>query len=238
MEDLTIIYLTANQLPSSWASFQRKILTEAVCNYPIIAVSRLPLDAHWYKLPNLVHNIADTKPKSLSNIYWQMLQAAKMADTEYVATAEDDCLYHKSHFTFFRPKADEFAYDQNRMGLFTWGKPTYNWRNRKSNCTLIAPRKLLIEALEERFEKWPDGTPDNITGEVGRDMVEKNLGITLRKSVEVFNDISVIMFNHEFGSEDRQKTRRKRMGPIRAYDIPHWGRASDLVKNFIHPITV
>lgn len=225
-KDLTILFLTANQVPDYWAGYQQAILKDAAGDSPIITVSRKPLSFIGQT------NLIDDRPKCLSNIYWQMLRAAKLATTEYVATAEDDCLYEKSHFTFYRPKPDEFAYDQNRMGLFTWGVPTYNWRNRKSNCTLIAPRKLLIEALEERFTKWPQGTPDNITGEVGRRMVEKNLGITLRKSVEVYNDISVIMVNHENGSEERQKTHRKSLGPIRAYDIPHWGKAADLISHF------
>jgi hypothetical protein len=225
MTDLTILFLTANQVPAQWAEYHRTILLEAAGEFPVVTVSRKPMNFG-------AHNILDTKPKCLSNIYWQMLQAAKLADTPFVAVAEDDCLYHASHFTFYRPKPDEFSYDQNRMGLFTWGRPTYNWRNRKSNCTLIAPRALLIEALEERFARWPDGTPDNITGEVGRSMVEKNLGITVRKSVEVFNDVSVIMVNHEYGSEERQKTKRKSMGPIRAYDVPYWGPASRLLSHF------
>ena len=197
---------------------------------PVIAVTRKTQG--FFRTAGETRMLLDDRPKSLSNIYWQMLQAAKLATTDYVATAEDDCLYHASHFTFCRPPLDTFAYDQNRMGLFTWGTPTYNWRNRKSNCTLIAPRRLLIETLEERFAKWPDGTPDKITGEVGRRMVEKNLKVTERTSIEVFNDVSVIMVNHEYGSEDRQRTHRKSLGPIRAYDIPHWGKASDLITHF------
>ncbi len=229
-KNITVIYLTANQLPPHWSFYQWSVLDKALGDSPVIAVTRKPRG--FGRLKGDVQVILDDRKKCLSNIYYQMLQAAKLATTDYIATAEDDCLYHESHFTFFRPKLDEFAYDQNRMGLFTWGKPIYNWRNRKSNCTLIAPRKLLIEALEERFSKWHDGTPDNITGEVGRSMCEKNMGITRRKSVEVFNDISVIMLNHDFGSEERQKTHRKSMGPIRAYDIPYWGNASDIVSNF------
>lgn len=200
-------------------------MLEVIGDYPIIGVSRKPLNIPIVDYTNLI----DTEPKSLSNIYYQMLQAAKVATTEFVAIAEDDCFYHKDHFKF-RPKADEFLYDQNRFALFTWGIPTYSWRNRKSNCSLIAPRKLLIEALEERFAKWPDGTPDNITGELGRSMVEKNLHITRRKSVEVYGEVSIIQFNHANASEDRQRNQRKRLGQIKAYDLYHWGKAADLVK--------
>ncbi len=225
MADLTILYITASQLPVKFAGKQRETLLEAAGEYPIFTVSREPLEFG-------VKSYLDTEPKSLSNIYSQMLRVAKDIPTKFVAIAEDDCFYHKDHFRFHRPNPDTFAYDQNRLALFTWGKPTYHWRNRKSNASLIAPTNLLITALEERFSKWPDGTPDKITGEMGRKMVENNMGITRRKSEEVFCDVSMIQFNHEYGSEERQRNHKKSMGPIRAYDIPHWGKANHLIKHY------
>jgi hypothetical protein len=223
-KDLTVIYLTASEIKESFANYQRRILKEAIGDFPLISVSRKPLDFGY--------NLLDDGKRGVSNIYWQMLRAAKLATTEYVATAEDDCLYHSNHFTFFRPQADEFAYDQNRFALFTWGESIYSWRNRKSNCSLIAPRQLLIEALEERFARWPEGTPPNITGEVGRGMVERNLKITVRKSVEMFAEVSIIQFNHDNASEDRQISHRKKLGQIKAYDLYYWGHAKDLVKHY------
>ncbi|MFA5071889.1 MAG: hypothetical protein WC938_03600 [Candidatus Paceibacterota bacterium] len=222
--DMTVIYLTANLIPEKFANFQRDILLEAIGYTPLISVSRKPLDFGL--------NIIDDGKKCTHNIYVQMLRAAKIAKTKYVAVAEDDALYHESHFTFHRPADDVFAYDQNRLALFTWNEPIYHWRNRRSNCSLIAPRELLIEALEERFAKWPNGIPENIVGELGRGMVERNLKVTERKSEDVFNKFSIIHFNHEAASELRQRIHRKSYGPIKAYDIPIWGKASDLVKKY------
>lgn len=220
MEDLTVIYITANKLPKHFAEYQRKILLKAIGNYRLISISREPI--FFGEL------LLDDGKKSLSNIYRQILRAAKIARTDYVAIAEDDCFYHESHFNFYRPPMDTFAYNQNRFALFTWGDPIFSWRDRKSNCSLIAPRELLIEALEERFAKWPDGTPDKITGEVGRSMVEKNLKITPRKSIEKFSEVSIIQFNHDNASEDRQVNHRKKLGQIKCYDLYHWGHAKKL----------
>jgi hypothetical protein len=178
-------------------------------------------------------NIIDDGPKCTDNIYRQMLRAAKKVETKYVSVAEDDTLYSQDHFTFFRPEDDTFGYNQNRLALFIWGKPMYNWRNRRSNASLIAPTKLLIESLEERFSKWPNAIPEILVGELGRNRVEKNLGVTERKSIEVFSDISIIQFNHDHASEHAQRAHRKRPGPIKAYDIPYWGKAEDLVKKYI-----
>ena len=104
----------------------------------------------------------------------------------------------------------------------------YSWRNRKSNCSLIAPRELLIEALEERFEKCGQNWPPEHTGELGRWRVEHKLGVTHRKSVEVFSETSIIQFNHMDGTEATQKNRKKAHGPIKAFWIPEWGKAKDL----------
>lgn len=229
MAEATVIYLTASELPESFASKQRDILKSSVGDLPIISVSRKPLDFGI--------NLLDTEPRSMSNIYFQLLRAAKVATTDYIIVAEDDTLYPPEHFTFHRPPLDTFAYNQHRWALFTWGRPMYSWRNRKSNATLIAPRKLLIETLEERFAKYPNGTPEEMTGEVGRPFVEKLLGVTERKSVEVYSEDPVVQFNHEHASEVRQRTRRKNWGPLRAFDIPYWGKASEVVKLYgVHKI--
>jgi len=224
MKDLTILYITANKIPENFAEYQRKVLLEAIGDYPLVSISRNPLD--------FGKNLIDTAGISASNIYRIILRGAKEAETEYIAIAEDDTLYPKEHFDFYRPEKDTFAYNQNRFSLFTWGVPTYSWRNRKTNATLIAPRKLLIEALEERFAKYPSGTAPNISGELGRERIEKSLGITIRKSVEVFSGISVIQINHEMGIDDRAKRHKKTLGPIKAYDIPFWGRANELIEHF------
>lgn len=224
--DLTIIYLTASRIPVSFAEYQRKILLEAAGEHQIISMSREPLD--------FGKNILQVGPICADTIYREMLRAAKIATTPYVAIAEDDTLYPKEHFDFFRPEKDTFAYNQNRLALFTWGTPTYSWKNRKTNATLIAPRELMIEALEERYAKYPDGIPDNmLNGELGREKVERKLGVTIRKSVEVFSEISVIQINHKHGLDTTAVRRSKSLGQIKAFDIPHWGKASELIKHYV-----
>lgn len=224
IEDLTILYITSSLVPEEWSKFQIGELLKEVWDTPIISVSRKPLDL-WI-------NLIDDQPRCTHNIYVQMLRAAKLAKTKYVAMAEDDTLYPPGHFTFHRPADDTFAYDCNRLTLFTWDEPMYHWRNRRSNCSLIAPRELLIEALEERFAKWPNGIPEKIVGELGRGMVERNLHVTERKSEDVFNKYSMIQLNHENASEERQRTHRKSYGPIKSYDIPIFWKASEIVKHF------
>jgi hypothetical protein len=224
----TVIFLTQNNLPKQWTSYHRGVLLEAVGDLPLITVSRKPLDFGL--------NIIQTEPKSPSNIYWQILKAAKIATTKFIAIAEDDTLYHKDHFNF---KLDDGAvgYNMTHWSLFTWidkhhKEPTYSWRNRRGNYSMKGDREVIIKALEERFAKWPDGTPDKTTGEIGRPMVERNLGVSHVEAVEFYTSIAVVNFNHDYAMDDLQIRHQKGMGGLRAYDIPYWGRAKDLVTNF------
>jgi len=224
--DLTIIFLTANEVPEKWAAYHKEQLLKAAGDYPIITVSRKPLD--WGL------NLLDTEPKTISNIYYQMLRAAKVATTKYVAIAEDDTLYPYEHFHDFRPADNEFAYNINRHGLFTWGKPVYFFKYRQSNSTLIAPRELLIKCLEERYAKYPEGTPQRYTGEVGRKNIERLLGLPHYNCRE-FQTIptAVLRIDHPFGIDELAKSGRKGHGIQQCYDIHHWGKAEDMVKRFI-----
>lgn len=229
-EDITCVYLTASALPHNFATYVRLILSEAIGDTPLISVSREPL--------NFGHNIIDDGKKCTANIYYQMLRAFRIADTKYVAVAEDDTLYPAEHFSFYRPPEDTFGYNQNRYGLFTWDnygedkRKFYHWRPRNSNATLIAPRALAVEALEERFARWHNNIPENIVGELGRGMVDRNMKVTERKKEEKYSKISVVQINHEYGSEDRQRSHRKTYGYMKAYDIPVWGDAEKLVAKY------
>lgn len=223
MNGLTAIFLTQNEVPDEWMKFHNRVLLEALDGAPLITLSRKPMD--------LGFNLIQDAPKSMSNIYRQLLRGAKMATTDYIAVVEDDTLYPKEHF-LQRPPKDCIGYNMNHWSLFTWGVPTYSWRNRRGNYSMLSYRELVIEALEERFAKYPNGTPDNITGEIGRAMVERNMGITLRKVHEFETTVGIVNFNHPNATDRLQVSQRKNFGPIQAYDIPHWGRAEHLIKNF------
>lgn len=223
MKDITIIYLTLNKLPQEWMKYQQETLLNVVGDTKIISVSRLPMD--------LGINILQTEKPSASNVYRQMLRVCKMTDTEFIGMAEDDTLYVKQHFEH-RPKPDVFAYNLCHWSIFTWGTPTYSWRNRRVNYSLVANRESVIKALEERFNKYPEGTPEKHTGEIGRNMLERNLGLTQWKAVDFYTHLPIININHALGLDDLAITQRKRLGNLRAFDIPFWGRADELIKKF------
>jgi hypothetical protein len=226
MKDLTVIYLTINKLPQKWTNYHLNVLKEAIGNCPVISISRIPIDFGT--------NIIQEPSENKSNIFRQMLKGAMLAKTDFVAIAEDDVLYPKEHFKL-RPKLNEFGYNMHRWWLHTWDEPVYSMKRTLVNSTLIAPRKLLIEALQERFDKYPDGKNPEMAGELGKS--DRKLGVTIRNVRELYSNVGVVQFDHDYfygndveGAIERRHTKRPK--PIKAIEIPKWGKAEDLRNYF------
>lgn len=218
MNDITILFLTLKKLPLGWQAYHKNVLINAAQGAQIIEIS-----------PD--GDIIQDAPPSSSNVYRQLLRGCQHATTEYIAVAEDDTLYCPDHFQY-RPAKGVFAYNQSHWSLFTWGEPMYSWRDRLGNYTLVAHREDVVEALTERFLKYPDGTPEGRTGEIGRWRTDAQLGLTPRKVEEFKTNTPVINIVHQSGLDERARRQRKAHGTLRAYDIPYWGKASDLIKHF------
>ena len=223
MDDLTILYISASQMPDSWVKFQVEKLLQACEDAPIISVTRKPT--------KLGKNLIDKETKCYWNIYRQMLRAAKFAKTKYVAMAEDDTLYSKEHFTEYRPPDNACSYNWARWILFQWKPDMYSIKQRVSNCTLIAPTDYLVDALQERENKYPHG--NHWCGEVGRNKTEKRLRVSRRNSTKWYSTVPVVQLNHKTGTDTGGGVgRTKRHGQIKAYDIPYWGKPEGIVKHY------
>lgn len=218
MSDLTVIFLTVNRVPEGWARYQRGVLLDAIGGANVITVSRKPLD--WGL------NIIQDEIPSAPNIYRQMLRAAKIAKTKFVAIAEDDTLYSGEHF-MARPKRAPFLYNMSRWGVLSWAdSPAYFYRHRESNSALIADRKKLIEALEERTKD------SEYFGEVGKKKVEDKF--EKKYDCERFHSITpIINFHHVFAIDEFERLKKKSEAKsLIAYDVPKWGKAVEIVKKF------
>jgi hypothetical protein len=222
MSDLTILFTTYNKVPKEWAKYHREVLQEAIGDSPVISITKKPCD--WGT------NILQEE-YGVVNLYRQLLKGAKLAQTPYIAIAEDDTLYSKEHFAF-RP-LDKIAYDMNRWVIFNWGEPFYFYKPHYANAGLIASRELFIKAWEERFAKFGDNLPMRMMKELGRNDYERHCGVTPVPVVEYQPLVPFLGICHTGSVEPDQQTRRKRAWPIRAYDIPKWGRAEEIIKKFI-----
>lgn len=231
--DLAIVYYTSNRLPNDFAEAVRERLIQSAeeVGVPIISISQksIKLGTNFC--------LGDIGVSTL-NLYRQVLLGAKIARTPYVALCEDDCLYLPSHFTNYRPPLTAFGYNQNKWTVFAWDSdPSPILSNKYHRCVLnqcIAPRNLLVEALEERFEYVEAGkfTEDKIKMhfcEPGRH--EKWLGITIREKIEFNAPEPSIVFCH-LNAMDRLG-KRKRHGEIRTDHCEPWGTATDLLREYV-----
>lgn len=220
-DELTVIYYTANTIGEGFAGKVREVLSRAIGKYPLISVSQKRLA---FGENVCVGPIGQT----VFNLYRQVLAGARLAQTPYVAMAEDDTLYPSDHFEI-RPADDCFAYDMNRWSLFTWSNPPiFSRRHRKVLSSMIAPRKLLIEALEERFAKYPDDSkiPIKYFAEPGR--YETGLKVKVQKTEEFFSTTPMVSFTHPESLGYQIHGVRKSLGNDRAYQLPYWGTAEEI----------
>lgn len=226
VNDLTIIYYTANAIPLAFASAVYTQLLKAAQGQEIIVVSQKPMEIEETQ----VH--VDF-PRSHLNIYRQALIGAKLADTKYIALAEDDVLYSPEHFKR-RPNPSKFAYNLATWNIFTWGEPLFHHKDggRINLNGLICERELFIEAMEERFARHPDDSKIKLGlwAEPGR--YEGHLDVTIRETETFYTYPPNIIFSHQTALSYDNLGERKRMGQLRATELPYWGRVEDIRKYY------
>lgn len=223
--DLTVIYYTANFISDYFAANTQNQLLKAIGDLPLISVSKKPMDFGQ----NIC--VGDT-PRSHINTYRQALIGAKAAKTKYIALAEDDTLYSPEHFNR-RSSPGKFAYNFGIWSIFTWSDtPLFSHKGggRRALLNLICERDLFIEAMEERFARWPDDEKVNLSLWAEPGKYERQLGVTVRETEIFFTNPPNIIFIHETALAFGNLGTRKKLGEFRAIEIPYWGRAEEVLK--------
>lgn len=220
-EDISIVYYTANSIPEAFMEHTQRQLLAAAGYIPIVSVSHKPMV--------FGQNIVVNFERSYLNIYRQALIGAKAASTKYIALAEDDVLYYAEHFAQ-RSAQGVFAYNMSVWSIFTWdATPVFSYKDRRNLSGLICERGLFIEAMEERFVKWPeDSAPIRNWSEPGK--YEENLGVTQRHSEKFYTDVPNIVFSHPTALSYGHLGTRKRHGQLKALALPYWGTAEEVAK--------
>ena len=168
-------------------------------------------------------------------IYKQVLIGTRQAQTKYVAMAEDDMLYHPSHFTYRPPDDETFSYNINKWSIFSWvDPPILSYRVRKLMNSLITTKNALLKTLEERYMKYPSLKkipPDLFKlywGEPGR--FEGHLGITPLKTEEFSSPHPNIMFSTSEALGYLDLGDRKAHTEIKSDHVDPWGTAKSILK--------
>lgn len=239
--DLTAIYYTANKVPQTFQMKMIQNLIDVAMRMPIVSVSVKPMmlgDNIIYSPNN--GNFSELVPNHFA-IYEQALIGAQAATTKYIALCEDDVLYSKEHFKF-RPSPGKFGYNMNAWMVYTWVRPALFSQKpggRKNLNGLICERELFIEAMQERFNKFAvrdlitdsEGKIKQIWAEPGK--YERQLGVTIREIEHFHVNPPNVIFTHRNELSYLGLGERKRLGEIRATEIPHWGNAKDIRELYV-----
>lgn len=215
--DLTVILLTLNKPPKHWQEFHKKILLEAIGDMPLIIVSKEPMN--WNR-PNTRYALQEEPGESegdrIHNIYSQLLKAARMAETPYIATVDDDCLYPAEHFVSFRPSKNKFAYNYCRWSINEWlrDNPFYYHAPHPDNPMFLGPRQKLLDRMEN--VAYFDGPATHF-------MLDAVSWYTLEP---------ILHFHHARGLLGERAKRWKKPWPVRALSLPKWGLASEIIKEW------
>lgn len=223
--DLTVIFYTANVAPIKFAEKIRAQLWKAKGDLPLISVSQ--------KSIRFGQNICVGQiGRSHLNIYRQALIGAKAAETRYIALCEDDVLYSTEHFKH-RSHAKMFAYNMSVWSIYTWDEAIFSYKDRRNLSGLICERDLFIEAMEERFKRWPDDSKVNIANWSEPGKYEANLDVSDRESEKFYTDIPNIAFSHPTALSFQNLGKRKRRGNLKVIGLPGWGMAEDIKKLYV-----
>ena len=234
VDDLTIIYYSANRLPEEFAAKIRSHLkhTAKELAIPVISVTQAPVELGR----NVV--VARRKP-SIWMLYLQVLVGAQLAKTPFVMMCEDDCLYSPDHFTGRRPDHKiDFLFNLNRWSIRTWDKrPCFSHKERSVFSQMLAHRLPLIRALKERLalrsqmvDKKKARFIIQRMGEPGR--YDTALGITPRTISMVYWGSGNVVFDHLYGLQAAGLATRKKMGPTRTNYLQGWGDATELLTKY------
>jgi len=232
---LTVLFYTSNYSKHRLVDEVKENLLNVIGEYPLISISQKPMD---FGTNICVGDVG----RSHLNIYRQILIGCKAAKTKYVGMAEDDILYSAEHFTEKRPERGHFLYDMNKWSIFTWtDPPMYSLRRRKVVNHLIAERQMLINALEERFDKYgclEFGTDEvyikqkklGYWGDPGR--YEKLLGVTERPTQEFYASKTGIVFSWPDAYGYTSRGIHKLLAKERTDWLPDWGSAADFMRRY------
>jgi hypothetical protein len=212
----TILYYSSNkELPT----FEVKIIANLlkVCgDLPIISVTHQPM--------NLRKNICvGDVGVSGFNMFRQVLIGCEAADTDFIISAEADCLYPPDYFTF-RPSRDDVCYRNSNLYVMPDKRPYFFHKKEGATHSQIVGRLYYIQRLKELFGDAPMWSAE-----------EKNFPKERHRKEDIFDKI-------EYWSTDNPVFQIKTHRGMRYYthsdrtpihDLPYWGNGKKIYREYV-----
>lgn len=213
----TIIYYTSNrEKPEFEAKIQANILKHKG-DLPIISVSQKPIDFG----ENICVGDVGT---SGFNMFRQVQIACEATKTQFVISAEADCLYPPDYFKFIPPR-DDIAYRNNNVYVMAYGK-SYFFKKDGSTFSQVIGRKFYLEVLGGLFKGAPKWSVEEINFPKERNKRSDIFRSDQKLYFETKNPC--LSFKTGKGMRVRSCSYNKRF-----YDLPYWGLSREVIKKYV-----
>lgn len=220
--DATVIYCSSNmELPA----FEAKIVDSLLKNcgdLSIISVTQKPM--------GLGRNICvgDEIGVSGFNYFRQFLIGCEAAKTDFIISAESDCLYPPDYFSF-RPERQDGCWRNSNLYVMPDKRPFFFHKREGATHSQVVGRKFYINRLRFLFRDAPMWSVEekNFPKERHRkeDVVEK---VEYWRTKNPVFQIKTHLGMRYYTNSDRT--------PI--HELPYWGKGTDIYREFVKDIGV
>lgn len=215
----TIIYYTSNKEDEGFEQRIRENILKVCGDLPIISVSHKPIDFG----KNVC--VGDVGASGF-NMFRQVEIACKLATTQFVISAEADCLYPPDYFKFV-PERDDIAYRNSNLYVMPDRRAFFFHKKEGATHSQIVGRKYYLETLEKLFKGAPEWSQE-----------EKNFPKERLKQEDVFTQIVYWktqnpVFQIKTHRGMRYYTHSDRT-PISS--LPYWGEGEKVRKYYLYGI--
>ncbi len=221
MSNATIIYYTSNREKPDFEERVRENILKVSGSLPIISVSHKPI--------NFGKNICvGDVGTSGFNMFRQVQIALREATTEFVISAEADCLYPPDYFTY-RPPVNNVCYRTDNLYVMPDARDYFFHKKEGATHAQIVGREFYLETLNKLFEGAPEWSVE-----------EKNFPKERRRQVDVFLPNEIV-----YWTTDNPIFQIKTHRGMRYYtnsdrtpipELPYWGDGKKVRAFYLHGI--
>jgi hypothetical protein len=207
-----IIYVSSNKESPEFEEKTRQDLLEKAGGRPIVSVTQKPVD--------LGKNICVGEVGASGyNFCRQVLIACENSDSDYVISAESDCLYSPDYFEFVPERLDA-PYRNKNIYVQKYGQD-YFCKKKMSTFSQVVGREFYIKRLKELFGDGPmwDAKMKNFPKEIGKPLFTEFL----------FFETKYPCISFKTGKGMR---RHSNSDGTPVYDLPMWGNVKNLRKTY------